>query len=517
MPRDYNAAVDFIDRHLAEGRSNKIAVRDDRGAYSYAQLNERVNRAGNALRWLGVEPEHRVAICMQDTIDFPSLFWGAIKAGVVPVLLNTLLSESDYEYLLRDSRARALVVSDALLPKLSKAIASAHDARSLKHVIVASTPAGGDAGKYARLDDLLPQASASLVPAPTCADDVAFWLYSSGSTGAPKGVLHLHSNLAWTAKLYGQGVLGIREDDVIFSTAKLFFAYGLGNGMTFPLSVGATAVLMAERPTPQSVMRTLRTHQPTLFGAVPTLFASMLSDVSCTRESGSTALRVSISAGEPLPKHVGEKWRERFGSDILDGIGSTEMLHIFLSNRHGQVRYGTTGQVVPGYELKLLDDTGEPVKDGEEGLLWVKGPSQPLSYWNNRERSQSTFHGEWTRTGDRYVRDADGYYTYSGRADDMLKVSGIWVSPFEVEQAVASHPSVLEAAVVGYADADKLIKPKAFVVLKRAEDASDALVAELQAHVKGQLAPYKYPRWIEFVRELPKTATGKIQRFKLRA
>jgi len=353
----------------------------------------------------------------------------------------------------------------------------------------------------------------------TTPDDVAFWLYSSGSTGPPKGAIHLHAHLMQTAKLYAQGVLGIDENDVVFSAAKLFFAYGLGNALTFPLSVGATSVLMAERPTPASVRRILHEHQPTIFCGVPTLFAAMLADTAnggITREEASAALRVSISAGEALPKHVGERWKQRMGTDILDGIGTTELLHIFLSNRPGDIRYGTSGKPIPGYELELVGDDGESVSPGEEGSLWVRGPSAAVAYWNQRELSGGTFHGPWTRTGDRYVCDREGYFTYLGRGDDMLKVGGIWVSPFEVESALAQHEAVLEAAVVGHADADQLVKPKAFVVLRQERVPSDALKDELKEFIKSKLAPYKYPRWIEFLPELPKTATGKIQRFRLR-
>ena len=342
----------------------------------------------------------------------------------------------------------------------------------------------------------------------TTADDTAFWLYSSGSTGKPKGAMHAHASAIHTAALYAHAILGIREDDVVFSAAKLFFAYGLGNSLTFPFSAGATAVLMAERPTPAAVLRTLARHRPTIFCGVPTLFAQLLADPALARVD---ALRISTSAGEALPRHVGERWRERVGSDILDGIGSTEMLHIFLSNRPGDIAYGTTGRPVPGYDLDLRGDDGTPVADGDEGSLWVRGPSACTGYWNDRARSLATFHGPWTRTGDRYVRDADGRWTYCGRADDMLKVGGIWVSPFEVESALSAHEAVLEAAVVGHEDADGLTKPKAFVV-RSGEVGED----ELKAHVKAALAPFKYPRWIEFVSELPKTATGKIQRYKLR-
>ncbi len=514
FPRRYNAAADLLDRHLEQGRGGRLAYVDDGGATTYAQLAERANRAGHALEALGVRREERVALAMLDTVDFPAVFLGALKLGAVPVPLNTLLTPHDYAHLLADSRARVLVASDALLEKLRPAVAAAPE---LAHVVTAPTALGGDRGAHPKLEELLGAASPTLAPAPTSPDDTAFWLYSSGSTGQPKGALHLHSHLMWTSALYGQAVLGVREDDLVFSAAKLFFAYGLGNALTFPLSVGAASVLAAERVTPALFARVMARHQPTLFAGVPTLYASILADASLAPETTSGRLRLSISAGEALPRHVGERWRTRFGTDVLDGIGSTELLHIFLSNRPGDVRYGTSGRPVPGYELELRGDDGEPVADGEEGALWVKGPSAAAGYWNQRERSLATFHGPWTRTGDRYARDGDGYYTYSGRGDDMLKVGGIWVSPFEVESALSSHPAVLEAAVVGHPDAEGLVKPRAFVVLKEPGRGGDALAAELKAFVKERLAPYKYPRWIEFVTELPKTATGKIQRFRLRS
>ena len=516
FPRQYNAAEDLVDRHLAEGRQDRIAFRDDRGALTYGELARHVNRAGNALLALGIEPEQRVVLLLQDTTDFPAVFLGAIKAGIVPIPVNTLLTAADYEHMLVDSRARALVVSEPLLPKVETAIAHAP---LLRHVLVSRPTAQGNAA-HGHLDAHLAAASDALTAFPTTPDDVAFWLYSSGSTGAAKGAIHLHAHLMQTAKMYAQGVLGIREDDVVFSAAKLFFAYGLGNALTFPLSVGATAILMAERPTPASVLRTLHEHQPTIFCGVPTLFAAMLADTTnggMTREAGSRALRVCVSAGEALPKHVGEAWRERMGTDILDGIGTTELLHIFLSNRPGDVRYGTSGKPVPGYEVRLLGDDGQPVPAGEEGSLWVKAPSAAAAYWNQRELSTGTFQGPWTRTGDRYVCDAEGYFTYLGRSDDMLKVGGIWVSPFEVESALAQHEAVLEAAVVGHTDGDRLVKPKAYVVLRQGHAASEVLENALKDFVKSKLAPYKYPRWIEFLPDLPKMATGKIQRFRLRA
>jgi len=478
----YNAAVDLLERNDPD----RLAIIDDTGRYTYGEVAALAAKAAAALAALGVQPEQRVALCMLDSVDFVATFLGAIRLGAVPVPLNTLLTPDDYSYLIADSRARVVIASEPLLPKL---------------------PAGAIPAAIWRQ-----QVATALAapPAQTTPDDVAFWLYSSGSTGKPKGAMHLHSSLMQTAELYAKPILGIRADDVVYSAAKLFFAYGLGNSLTFPFSVGACTVLRAERPTPAAVIRTLRDDHVTIFCGVPTLFAALLADPAL---EAVPSLRVSTSAGEALPKHVGERWRARMGSDILDGIGSTEMLHIFLSNRPGDVAYGTTGRPVPGYELELRGDDGTPVADGEEGSLWVRGPTACIGYWNDRARSLATFHGPWTRSGDRYVRDPDGRWTYSGRADDMLKVGGIWVSPFEVESALAAHEAVLEAAVVGHEDADGLTKPKAFVVLKAGASVTPA---ELQAFVKTRLAPYKYPRWVELVSELPKTATGKIQRFKLR-
>ena len=497
LPRAYNAAVDLLDRHVLEGRGDRLSVIDDAGRYTYRELADRTARAATALAELAVQPEQRVALCLLDSVDFVAAFLGAIKLGAVPVPLNTMLTPGDYAYMLTDMRARAVIASPSLVDKLGPGIAACPG------IAVAVT---GDSWQ-ALVDRAAPIAHA----AATTSDDVAFWLYSSGSTGKPKGAMHLHGSLIWTAALYAQPILGIREDDIVYSAAKLFFAYGLGNALTFPLSIGATAVLTADRPTPATVLRVMRDHRPTIFGGVPTLFASLLAEPALNQL---THLRVSTSAGEALPRHIGERWRERVGSEILDGIGSTEMLHIFLSNRPGDIHYGTTGKPVPGYELELRGEDGRALGPGEEGALWVRGPSACIGYWNDRARSLAAFHGPWTRTGDQYLRNADGTWTYSGRADDMLKVGGIWVSPFEVESALAAHPAVLEAAVVGAEDKDGLVKPKAFVVL-RAPAAAD-ITDELKAFVKDRLAPFKYPRWVEIVAELPKTATGKIQRFKLR-
>jgi benzoate-CoA ligase len=508
IPRLYNAAHDLIERNLTAGRSAKAAFIDDHGSTSYAELSARVNRCASALIALGLRMESRVMLCLLDTIDFPTAFLGSIKAGIVPIAANTLLTTADYAYMLADSRASALIVSEALLPLVAPLLGSLP---LLKHVIVS----GKDAHGHLKFSDLLADAKPEFHVAPTTCDDVCFWLYSSGSTGAPKGTVHLQSHLIQTAELYARPILGVEEADVVFSAAKLFFAYGLGNGLTFPMSVGATAVLMAERPTPAAVAQRLLKYQPTIFYGVPTLYAALLASAELpTREQ--VKLRRCASAGEALPADIGKRWSARFGVDILDGIGSTEMLHIFLSNRPGDVRYGTTGKPVPGYQLRVVDDAGNAVAPGETGELQVSGPSSAIMYWNNRARSLATFNGAWTRCGDKYVVDADGYYVYCGRSDDMLKVGGIYVSPVEVEAALITHEAVLEAAVVGCEDEEKLVKPKAFVVLKAGHSGSDALAKTLQQHVKDQLALYKYPRWIEFIDELPKTATGKIQRFKLR-
>jgi len=511
IPDLYNAADDLIARNLQAGRGDKLAYIDDRTRITYAELALRINRAGNALLALGLAPEQRVVVALHDSIDFPTVFLGAIKAGIVPIAVNTLLTAKDYRYILDDSRACALIVSPPLLPAFEQAMADGGRA-SLREIIIA----GETKPPYRRLDELLAAASAALMPSPTRGDDACFWLYSSGSTGAPKGTVHVHSSMIHTAELYARPVLGIREDDVVFSAAKLFFAYGLGNALSFPLSVGATTVLMAERPTPAAVFKRLTEHRPTIFYGVPTLFAAMLAAPDFPAQE-KLELRRCASAGEPLPADIGRRFRERTGVDILDGIGSTEMLHIFLSNRADDVRYGTTGVPVPGYELRIVDEQNRDVADGEQGELLIKGPTAAMTYWNNRVKSRTTFLGEWTRSGDKYRRDEAGHYVYCGRNDDMLKVGGIWVSPVEVEAAIITHPAVLEAAVVAWEDGDRLVKPKAFVVLRPEHARADDLAAEIQEHVKHRLAPYKYPRWVEFVGELPKTATGKIQRYKLRA
>ncbi len=509
-PRIYNAAADMVDRNVTHGRGAKPAFIDPAETLTYGELQARCNRMANLLATYSLPRESRVALLLLDTVDFPVAFWGAIKAGVVPVCLNTLLTTEQYAYILGDSRAKALFVSAPLLPVVQPILGQLP---FLKHIFVA----GGEPPAFAlSFRGELQFQSAEFAAADTCCDETAFWLYSSGSTGMPKGVRHVHSSPMETARLTGQGCLGVREDDLVFSAAKLFFAYGLGNAMSFPMSVGATTVLLPERPTPEVVFRTLKHYQPTLFFGVPTLYAGMLAYPQGTRENSSERLRLAVSAGEALPAEVGKAFKARFGVDVLDGVGSTEMLHQYVCNSPDDVRYGTSGKPVPGYEVRLVDEQGRDVPDGEVGEMLVKGPSAAEGYWNQREKSRATFEGGWTRSGDKYTRDADGYYAYQGRTDDMFKVSGIWVSPFEVESALIGHPAVLEAAVVPKEDGDGLLKPKAFIVLKPGKGAGNGLEEELKEHVKAHAGMWKYPRWITFVDGLPKTATGKIQRFKLR-
>ena len=495
------------------GRADKLAYLDDRGRLSYGELETKARRLAAALLALGIRREERVFLLMLDSNEWPVSFLACLYAGIVPVAVNTLLTADDYAFMLHHSRAQATLVSAALLPTLTAAMAKAPS--EVKHVVVAQAE-GALPPQTVSFDALIAANEPLAEAAPTHRDDPAFWLYSSGSTGRPKGTVHTHANLWWTAELYARPVLGLTERDVCFSAAKLYFAYGLGNALTFPLSVGASVVVMAERPTPDAVFKRWTAAdaatRPTVFFGAPTGFAGMLASPALPAREA-VKLRMCSSAGEALPGELGQRFERQFGISIIDGIGSTEMLHIFISNRPGDVRYGTTGKPVEGYEVELRGGDGRPIADGEVGDLYVKGPSAALMYWGDRERSRETFQGSWTRSGDKYSRDADGYYTYAGRSDDMLKVSGVWVSPFEVESTLMQHPAVLEAAVIGSEDKDGLVKTKAFVVVKPGAAVSDS---ELKAFVKERLAPYKYPRSFEFVDELPKTATGKIQRFRLR-
>ena len=509
MDHSGNAALYFVDRHVDEGRADKVAFREADGArrsITYGQLSEETGRFAGALLRHGVRREERVAMIVRDQLEFPVVFWGSIKAGAIPVPLNTLLSSSVYEDILNDSRASILVVSEELWDVVKPAV---EGNRYLRAVLVIGDAPEGTESYEAFVKD------APVEEAVEAGDDeLAFWLYSSGSTGTPKGVRHIHSSLKATADTFGRQVLGIREEDTVYSVAKMFFAYGLGNAMTFPMDVGATTVIYGGRPTPDAAFAIMAEEKPTVFCAVPTLYAALVAEQQKRGGSPEHTIRICTSAGEALPREIGERWERLWGAEIVDGVGSTEMLHIFLSNRPGDCVYGTSGVAVPGYEVRLVDEHDEDVGTGEVGELLVRGPSSAEGYWNRRHKSQSTFQGHWTRTGDKYERTEAGRMVYCGRTDDMFKVSGIWVSPFEVEQALVEHPGVLEAAVVPQADEKGLEKPKAFVVLKEGGTPED--VGDLKDFVKEKIGMWKYPRWVEFVDELPKTATGKIQRFKLR-
>jgi benzoate-CoA ligase family protein len=502
----FNVALPFIDRHVPEGRGGKVAVRGAAGEVTYAALAAGVNRCGNALLRLGVGRGERLLMVVRDCPEFFYLFWGAIKAGVVPVPVNTILRSGDYRTLIEDSGCSAVAFSPELGVEVESALAAARPGPR-----VALPVEGGDRSLAALLAEAPPELEAA--PADARAD--CFWLYSSGSTGRPKGVVHRHQDMVATSQLFGQDVLGVREDDVVFSAAKLFFAYGLGNAMTFPLWSGATAVLLAERPTAENTLATIERFRPTIYFGVPTLYAAQLQALEGARPDLSS-LRLCVSAGEPLPAEIFRRWRERTGLAILDGLGSTEALNTFISNRPGDVRPGSSGRPVPGYEVRIVDDRGAEVGVGQQGRLQVKGPSLAACYWNDPERTAQTMVGDWVSTGDTYFRDREGYYHHCGRSDDMLKVGGMWCSPIEIEARLIDHPKVLEAAVAGRPDGSGLVKPEAWVVLRQGVAPSGALAEELVAHCRSQLAPYKFPRRVHFVAELPKTATGKIQRYRLR-
>ena len=502
----FNVAVPFIDRHVTEGRGAKVAIRDAAGDVTYATLAAAVNRAGNALAALGLDPGDRVLMVVKDCPAFFYLFWGAIKAGFVPVPLNTLLRAPDYRFVIENSRATCIVWSPEFGGEVEPALAEA------AHRPAHALPAKGEDDSFS---SRLAAASDTLAPAPATADDPAFWLYTSGSTGTPKGGVHRHRDMVVTSQYFGVDTLGITADDIHFSAAKLFFAYGLGNAMTFPLWTGGTAVLLDARPTPETTFATIGAFRPTIYYGVPTLYAAQLQALEGAAPDLSS-LRLCVSAGEPLPAPILERWRASTGLDIVDGIGTTEILHIFISNRPGVVVPGTSGTPVPGYEARLVDDDGRDVKPGETGNLLIRGQSLIAEYWGEPERTAAAFDGAWLRTGDTYRIDANGCYVCCGRSDDMLKVGGIWVSPVEIEARLIAHPAVLEAAVVGRADDDGLIKPEAWIVLAGGQTASERLSEALVAHCKAGLARYKYPRWLRYVDALPKTATGKIQRYKLR-
>ncbi len=512
LPHRYNAAMDFLDGNLEAGRGGKPAILTaDGAALTYQQVAEGANRWGNAIRELGVEMENRVLMAVLDTPEFATTFWGTIKVGAVPVPVNTNLKPADYAYLLNDSRAKMAVVSGPLADGLRQVRA---ELKWLEHLVVIGEPGEGE---LSHADLVAGSRSAELSPADTSRDDACFWLYSSGTTGFPKGAVHLQHDMRVSTELYAKPILGINENDVTFSVAKLYFAYGLGNALYFPFSVGATTILLAGAPAPATVLDVVKRLRPTIYYAVPTSYANTLAadpEVWAAADLGS--VRICVSAGEPLAGSILERWKARTGADILDGIGSTEICHIFVSNRIDDIRPDSTGRVVDGYEVKVVDELGAEVPDGEVGTLLVKGDSTCAYYWNQHERTKHTILGEWISTGDKYIRSPEGYLSYQGRADDMMKVSGIWVSPTEVETCINTHAAVLECAVVGILNDERLIVPEAYVVLQPGHAPGVELEAELREHVRARLAHFKCPRDFHFVAELPKTATGKIQRFKLR-
>ena len=509
-----NASLFFVDRHVDSHIKEKkafIEYGSNQKFITYADLHEQSSKLRHFFSKFKIYREDRVIILMQDVISYPIIFWGCLKSGVVPVLLNTLLSSEVVNDIINNSRAKAVFISSGLLRSFENSVKKNVN---IKHIIEVGTKKSN----YINFEEEIQKCS--FQDTIKCSkDEIAFWLYSSGSTGQPKGVKHVHGSLEYTYKTYGKQVLKIHKNDIIFSVAKLFFAYGLGNAMTFPMSVGATTILLPERPTPEVVSTLLNKFDVTTFFAVPTIFSAILDFTTSNNFDGFKNLKLSVSAGEALPENIGKKWNELTSTHILDGIGSTEMLHIFLSNKVDDVEYGTTGIAVPGYELKLLDENNKVINNDEIGELLVKGESSADGYWNMRDKSRKTFEGEWTRTGDKYIRNKNGKYVYCGRTDDMFKVSGIWVSPFEVEQAILNHDKVLESAVVPEIDHEGLVKSKAFIILKeeaKGKDNLEKIEESIKAIVKEKIGLWKYPRSIEFVNTLPKTATGKIQRFKLR-
>jgi len=506
LPDSYNAATTFVDENIKQGRGSKVAIFYQNQKITYQEVFENVNRTGNALKDLGIEIENRVLVILPDSPEFAYSFFGAIKIGAVAVPTNPWMFAKDYEYLINDSRARAIIVHESTLPEIEKIW---DQTPFLKQVIVVGAPKG----KSLSYETLLAKASDKLEAAKTLKDDVCFWGYTSGSTGNPKGAVHLQHDMITISDLFVAPVLQMKETDVCFSASKMFFSYGLGNSLYFPFRFGASTVLWPDKPEPEKILQVIDKYKPTFFFSVPTLFARFL---RIDKKYDLSSLRICLSSGEPLPPALFYQWKERTGLELLDVVGSTEATHDFLANRPGRAKAGSSGEVTPAFEAKIVDDEGREVPIGEVGNLMVKGDATAPFYWNKHEQTKRMMQGQWLKTGDTYYCDAEGYYWYCGRSDDMMKVGGLWVSPIEIENTLMEHPAVLESGVVSNEDADGLLKPKAYILLKGEYQPSEQLKVELQNHVKTKLQPYKYPRWIEFVDDLPKTVTGKIQRFRLR-
>ena len=507
LPDLYNAATTFVDENIAQGRGGKIAIYYEDQKITYQEVFEKVNRTGNALRDLGIEIENRVLLILPDSPAFAYSFFGAIKIGAVAVPTNPGMFAKDYEYLINDSRARAIIVHESVLPEIEKIW---NKTPFLKRVIVV----GAAHGKALPYEKVIARASDKLDAEKTTKDDVCFWGYTSGSTGSPKGAVHLQHDMITITDLFVKPVLKMSSDDLCFSASKMFFSYGLGNSLYFPFRFGASTVLWPEKPDPEKILQVIERYRPTFFFSVPTLYARFL---RVQKKYDLSSLRICLSSGEPLPPALFHQWKDSTGLELLDVVGSTEAAHDFLANRPGRAQAGSSGEVTPAFEAKIVDDDGRELPIGDVGNLMVKGDANSPYYWNKHDQTKRTMQGEWLKTGDTYYCDGEGYYWYCGRSDDMMKVGGLWVSPIEIENTLMEHPAVLESGVIGDTDADGLLKPKAFVLLKSEFKPSPELRVELQNHVKSKLAPYKYPRWVEFVDDLPKTVTGKIQRFRLRS
>jgi benzoate-CoA ligase family protein len=507
LPDFYNAATTFVDDNIAQDRGGEIAIYYQDEKITYQQVSEKVNRTGNALRDLGIEIENRVLLILPDSPEFAYSFFGAIKIGAVAVPTNPWMFAKDYQYLINDSRARAIIVHESVLPEIEKIW---NNTPFLKRVIVV----GAAHGKALSYEEAIAKASDKLEPERTTRDDVCFWGYTSGSTGSPKGAVHLQHDMITITDLFVKPVLRMSSHDLCFSASKMFFSYGLGNSLYFPFRFGASTVLWPEKPDPEKILQVIERYRPTFFFSVPTLYARFL---RVPKKYDLSSLRICLSSGEPLPPALFHQWKESTGLELLDVVGSTEAAHDFLANRPGRAKAGSSGEVTPAFEAKIVNDEGREVPVGEVGNLMVKGDANSPYYWNKHDQTKRTMQGEWLKTGDTYYCDGEGYYWYCGRSDDMMKVGGLWVSPIEIENTLMEHPAVLESGVIGDTDADGLLKPKAFVLLKSEFKPSPELRLELQNHVKSKLAPYKYPRWVEFVDDLPKTVTGKIQRFRLRS
>lgn len=504
----FNAAVELVDKNIEKGYGEKTAIYYGEQKISYDQLFKQVNKAGNGLKSLGIEIENRVMLLLPDCPQFFYTFLGAIKIGAVAAPVNTLLRANDYLYVLNDCRAKVLVVGEEYAGLIEPIV---DKAKYLKQVVVVGKAKPGQIA----YDNLIATQPENLQPAETCADDVAFWVYSSGTTGSPKGVVHLQHDMIYAADTYTKEILALTPDDIMYSTSKLFFSYGLGNALYYPLRNGAATVLCPERPDPKVIMEVIEKYRPTLFFSVPTSYAALL-QATDNYTKAFQGLRLCISSGEPLPEILYTRWKERFNTEIIDGMGCSEACNTFISNRPGAVVPGSAGKVLPGYEVRIVDENGNILPTGEIGTMQVKGDSLAACYWNQHEKTKDSFLGHWFSTGDRFYLDEEENLWYVGRADDMIKVGGIWVSPIEVERTIMRHDSVLECGVIGKKDDNNLVKPKAFIVLKDGYQVSEQLAREIKDFVKKQIAHYKYPRWVQFVAELPKTATGKIQRYKLR-